>query len=450
MIRFEDDFHSNTATASLSTSPRWAFTADSPVSAMTFEVGTYQDIVVRNGSGESFGRFLTNPDSINQCLEITAFFDPSPMATIRTGVFCRYTNKDNCVLAYIDHTSKKGRLVERISGSDTVLYETAASVEDGASIRVEVIGSRARVFWQGQRRPVFDYPPEFAVDLAGSYPETSTYKWGMYFLSGGINSAQIQRCFVRDLPDRVLPAPTLFIEDAGGFNFRPLSVAVAGPSTTAICHEWQIIPIDADDWAEMYSDTTIPSITSRVFFLRDGYQYIVRFRTHQTDGTTTDWVSNSVTMSGTKVAPTADTLPDEVFPDVTPDYVLARTQRSSVDAVISDSGRERLITHWKTPKNSWMLKFETREKAEIQTILDFFDRMKGRLGEFAWTHPTTGTQYAVRFDSDDISAEAFEATSSDSSDFTGHLFNLSVPITEIKVDAESTIPTTFALDPDLY
>lgn len=402
MIR--DDFHAIPASTALGSSVDYEALSGT---GMTFVPGTRQDIELSVNGTTNFGNHVTAPLGLHQSVEIKSIFGTSLGSTSFTGVFARYIDGSNYVLARINHNTRQAELIERIAGSNTTLISlslTAGGSEIGASIRLELVGQRARLFFEPHYRAIQDMPPDAAANLAGTYGPDLPGKWGLYMASdSGSATLRIAGFAARDLPSVVMPAPSLLVESATGYRFSPLSASVTGVAGTDVELEWEVYAADADDWAEAYKDRTIPTVTSRVFWVRQGFGYYVRVRAIAVDGTPWDWeVAGPTLATGSKLATGSSTLPDETFPDIIPSYVLRWEPESQSNAVVGETGRARVSASFTRPRNKWGLVFENRTREELIPLRDFFKRMRGMATPFQWEHPISGTMYAVRFQKDDV------------------------------------------------
>lgn len=423
----------------------WDYTGDSPDSNAKFVTGTLQDIECYVTNGENFIRRIADPPAVeHQRVEVTIPNSGATSGVSLSGCFARYVDVDNLVLAYFDHTTGEAKLVERIAGVDTVLATapiTAASDVTGVSLRLEVIGNRARLFFENHYRPIPDQPPDIAADLTA---DAESGNWGMYLSADVSNTARISRFSCRELPSVVAPPPSFSME-VPSIDVLAFTAAVTSVPSSATLLEWEIYPVDQDDFPDPYKELSLASITSRVFFGRPGYAYDVRVRTVKKSGGFGDWIVERITLTGSATAPAALTLPDDEFPDVTPDYVLSRRVSAQTNAFMAETGRERVTTNQPEPRNSFSLQFKARTRDEITQLETFHARMKGSYTPFVFTHPLTGDQFPVRFASDQFEASAID----DEYDGTGPIYDLSLDLIEVRIGVVSSISLSLEVDSSL-
>jgi len=89
-----------------------------------------------------------------------------------------------------------------------------------------------------------------------------------------------------------------------------------------------------------------------------------------------------------------------------PDYVYEVLPRFKTHVNEFEDGSEERAQVWTEAKRSWNLEFKNRTETEKDAILDFFLARKGRLEAFTWTCKLDSTQYTVRFDNDELNAQA--------------------------------------------
>lgn len=438
-----DQFALETAATSVEDSALWTLGVGSDDDAATFvAVGNSTEVQIAAGGTVRLLRTDT-PESSNQRAEIRfAFADPAVTGWV--GVILRYVDVDNYLLARVSHSATPSlTLIERIAGADSTLATVLSpGSAPGGAIRLEVVGARARLWYEPAARDVTDRPPDAAVALASGGDEATAYGWGMYLECAGANTMSVERFHAADLPDVVQPAPYVTVAGAPDYAMSTITATVTGISTLAWPYdwlEWEIYPAERQDLPEAYRDIADVSLTTRVFLVRSGYTYDVRVRGISTDGSASVWTAmERVTATGTQTLPTAFTMPTETFPDITPDYVLDREQTSDVASHESETGRERTAWRGVRPRNTFSLVFENREDAEAQSLIDFFDRMQGQNLPFQWTHPITGDVYAMRFAGDDYNA--------DSADI---LWSGSFDIVECATGVDSEITLVLEVDPSL-
>ncbi|MGE5610464.1 MAG: DUF2460 domain-containing protein [Bacillota bacterium] len=398
----ETDF-SASPLGNLDSDPDWEVAAGSATNLSIVSYGSGKAIASAGGTNRYVRE--NDPATVHQRVEISFTFN-STSATVYTGVVARHVDANNYILAQVLHrrSSLAASLVERIAGVEKVLgtVQWSGALPEapvGGAIRLELVGRRARLWYEQNPRPVTDRPPDLAVDLSseGSQPG----QWGIYI--SGTTDAKITRFVAADIPAMVMPPPSTVYSDATslGCRFTPITVEVAEVPPDAVEIEWEVYPADADDFPEAYRDLTDASITSRTLWVRPGFSYDLRCRERRADGTLGDWTDfERINLVGNKAGVPLPVVPTIQFPPIVPDYVMPRHQETKVGVTVSDTGRERLQSTWPTPRNSFDLVFENRSDEEAQTLIDFFEQMQGQKTAFAWTHPTTGRQYALRFAED--------------------------------------------------
>lgn len=445
----EDDFSDIPAATAAGSARDWDFTSDSPASVAIFNTGSLQDIELFAGNGQGFVKRSDAPSVIHQRVEAVM-----PLATVKpgtaySGVFARYVDVNNYVLARFDHAAAGliAVLIERIAGVNTTLATaplTAASDVTGVSLRMELVGQRARLFFENHYRPIPDQPPDIAANLAGTY--TVPGEWGIYLDATGTNNVAVSRFSCRELPSEVATAPTLSAVTASGtYSLTAFTATVSDVPASAVYLEWEIYPVDSEDFPDPYRELALDSMTTRVFFGRPGYTYDVRVRTVKKSGGYGDWVTERITVTGSQTLPSAETMPTDEFPDVTPDYVLDRTTTADTGTLMAETGRERVTTHQPAPRDEFSLVFKARARDEILLIENFFLKMRGRLTPWVFTHPITGDEFAVRFATDDLSPVAID----DEYDGTGPICDLEFGIVAIKIGVVQTITLSLAVDASL-
>lgn len=445
-MRYEDDFHQIDNGTSIGGAADYEYLSGSDTFVL-FQTGTDQGIVLgqNTGTGEAFVARSDEPSGLNQMAEGRFRIGTTPGSIARTGVFVLATDSNNMVYAVFDHLTKYAYLYERIAGSDTLLGTTdtdTATGATGAAVRLEVIGDRARLTFEPSHANVEDKPPTVVATLSGTY--TVPGAWGMlYFSDDGADTMEIERLTLADLPSVYLPPPDLSAANASGPNLVAVTATLATIPTHPYLFEWEVLPKDADDFAEGYADLSVYNVTSRVFFVRPGFEYFVRARCWRANGTVTDWAQTSFTSTGSKPA-SSPTYPTLEFPDVVPSYVLSRSQTAAIDATVSDTGRERLHAKWVRPQNAWTLKFNSRDKDEIQSLMDFYQSAKSRELPFKWTHPTSGEAFVCVFDTDEPGYDVISHSDTDDP-----IIDLELPIVETGYNVVSNLSVTLTLDASL-
>jgi hypothetical protein len=247
-----------------------------------------------------------------------------------------------------------------------------------------------------------------------------------------------------DLPRDLLRPPHLTMSyDAQYYRFSPVTVAVSGVDAGTSWLEWEVHPADEDDFPEAYRDKTDAATTSRVLYLRPGYSYDIRVREISDTGAAGAWAeATQLTVTGTKVSPGAANLPTTSFPDIDPDWVIERRQDEPGHIHESDHGRQAAVGRWPRPRNRWRLSFTNRTAEDLQSLIDFHDRMAAQTTPFTWTHPTTGNSYAVRFGNDAAEPTWGEVSPDD------QLGDLELELVEVVYGISTTLTLSLELDED--
>jgi hypothetical protein len=401
----ETDFSSEVL-ANLTASGGWDVAAGSAdnLSEVSFNDGK---AIASSGGDNRYVR-TDGPGTVQQRVEASFTFS-STGAGIYTGVLARHVDASSYVLARVihDRSSLAAQIIERLNGVSTILgtvpwSDALPASPNGAAIRLEVVGRRARLWYEQSPRPVTDRPPDLAVDLSKDY--STPGQCGIY--TSGTGDMKFTRFAAQDIPAAVMPPPSVSYADCTAllYNLSPITAEASEVSPDAVEIEWEVYPADPEDYPEAYRDLTHASITRRTFWVRPGFAYDVRCRERFGDGHLGDWMDfQRVTATGTKDGVLTEVVPTVEFPDVVPDYVMPRHQNAKIAATVADTGRERVQGLWPVPRNSFELMFQNRTAEEAQFLIDFFEQMQGRKEAFAWTHPTTGHRYALRFDADDYS-----------------------------------------------
>ena len=343
------------------------------------------------------------------------------------GVVARFVDSFNFVVLQISNADRTATLIEVVDGVErscgTMLW---GGVGEGASLRLEVLGRRARCWYEQADRAVSDRPPDLGADLTWQPPG----EWGIYLDGGG--TMRIMAFGARDIPAVVMPAPAVTHTSADGLNLVAVTVDLIGVSAQARDIEWEVYPADAADFPEACRDFTLP-VASRTLWLRPGFSYDVRARERLADGSLGAWTAfDRLVLDGEKSGVLVAVVPSVEFPEVTADYVLPREQTASVLATVSDAGNERVQSRWARPRNKWSLVFRNREHDECQALIDFFEDRRAKKEAFAWTHPTTGERYALRFDADDYEIRY-------DSHGEGSIAQLSFEVIEVHIGQISTV-----------
>lgn len=381
------------------------------------------------------------------------FYEGTPTTTdVTSGVFARYVDADNHVRVVVDHATRQAELIETIEGVETVLLNpslTASGGTTGFSVALEVIGRRARMWFQPNRRSVEDVPPLDAVDLAAGEPTVSG-QWGVFvFTDNGASNAEVQHFIAKDLPAVHLPAPTVSISDATDLDVSlvPIEASVSDLPSDAMLIWWEVYPYDPKDWPECQQIQTIPSITTMTFHVRPGYEYLVRARAERTNGLFTDWEEDTITADGVKVEPDLPTYPDLEFPDVTPDVTVECTHTWPVTVKTKSAGQTTAVSLGPGVMRAWNLTFKNRQSDEVKLLERFIkNKAKGSQHSFQWNHPAYGTKHAVKFGQDELILTPVDHQRTDDSP---PLTTVEVKVVEVVEDATTDIDTEFEGDDDI-
>lgn len=390
------------------------------------------------------------------------------LATVaRTGVFCRFIDTSNFILLYCNHVSpdRSAVLVERKAGVSTTLATFAPpdSAFGGGrgALRLEVVGRRARYWYESSRPSVRDRPPDGAATLSRAGSDDTPGGWGMYMEANADGTGmRIRRFQARDLADAVLPPPYFTVTNPTGLlNLTPMTLMAAGVGGSAEKVEWEVAPADPDDLPEKLEIETSavgggggsPSI---VVMVRPGYAYAARWREQNLDGTFGAWSDwESFTATGSKAAPAGATLPEEIFPDaIPPTYVMPRGQSIPVSAAAAENGRITVVNPWPRPRVTGLkLTFENRNIPDTQILVDFFNDHRGRGAPFTWLHPVTGQAFAMRFTNDEIewSYPGHAIGNADRPDGE-QMGQFSFEMEEVILGGAGEVTMTAVLDPTLY
>lgn len=427
-------------------SPRWAL-GDGAASGLIFVDAGGGDIQVGVEVGSSVCVHETSPPNFpHQRVEVQVKFSTTTPSQAFSGGVLRYIDQDNMIYFFVDHNTKEVKVAERLAAAESVLLSlSAADAVGGCSIAVEAIGRRIRLWVEPGQRAVADRPPDAGANLSSEGDEESPGGWGLFMRADGTNDMRIIRFQARDLPSAASPAPSFAVSDAASADLAlvPISAVASGVSGSALALEWEVYPADPDDYPEAYCDQTIPSVTSRIFFVRPGFTYDVRVREITAVGMGKWSAFNRITAAGTRIAPPAEILPSTQFPNAPADYVMPLASQAAVAAVVSETGRERVTSPILRPRLAFKLSYQNRQGALIQELIDFFDDMRGKRQSFRWTHPTTGRSYAMRFDSDDYEIEYGDRGEA------GIIASFELQIAEVWLGSVGTLSATLALDAEL-
>ena len=435
----DTDFDNETLGA-VHSSTRWEL-GDGSATGLAF-TGASGDIQVSMSStGECRELHRDEPLTAHQRCAVVMLSATTHGTEASFGVVVRYQDGDNYIRAMWDYQAGAVEVIERIAGVETTLASVSATPTGGSSLALEVIGRRARLWYETSALLPGDRPPDIAATL------TSLNKggWGIFADSNATNDARFTRFVARDMPNAVMPPPAFSVQDASdlGISLSPIDAIASGVSGTAGYLEWEVAPADPDDFPEAYTDLTPPTTTSRVFFARPGYAYDLRVREISVDGVLGVWSSAArVTVAGTKAPPDDGLMPADEFPDAPADYVMPVSQTADFSAVISDTGRERVQGLLIRPRTTIKLTYKNRQGAEIQSLIDFFDEMRGKRKPFKWTHPTTGRVFAMRFDMDDYTIKYPDRG------VAGIIASFDLTLTEVIFGSVTTIAPTITLDDD--
>ncbi len=395
----------------------------------------------------------------NQRVEVEYEFGPGGVTPAGSlGAIARYVDGANFlrIEVTLSGPAPRARIVERVDGVDAVLIDTdltdvprPAIVTRGA-VRLEAVGSRLRGWRVDGRGDVPDVPPAFAVDLAGPVREGG---WGVWSNVAEVGRARVRRFHAMDLPQAVLPAPTLRLFDANtlGYALTPVTLACAPAGGTGAEYEWEVYPAEDGDFPDAVRDVSVGGPT-RSAFVRPGFAYDARVRVIGLDGSFGGWTEYvRLVGPGEKAAPRAGPpMPADAFPAVdddgepiVPAYVMPTTQTAGVAATVSDAGRESLTAAWSRPRASFELTFDALTASALLVLRDLHRHMGGAERPFRGTHPVTNAEYACRFAADEERVDWFEH---DGAEQTGRL---RLALLEVEVDRVVTLPLAIQLDPTL-
>jgi len=446
----DTDFHDavSTVPSPSSSSQAWDYLAASDTN-LTFVAGTTQPIELSASSGVGFLANVDAPDRVHQMVEVRFVFGATVGSLARTGAFLLYQDANNYVAVYGDHNDRKLHLIEIVAGVEHDLATSsvvAANDVTGASVRLEIIGRRARWWFEPHFRPTEDQPPDDAVDLVNVY--NAPGQWGIYMVSNIAGAdMRIVHFVAKELPSAALPPPSLAVAAAANLDLKPVTATVSSVSSATELLEWEVMPADPDDFPESYHDLTIATVTTRVLWLRPGYTYDVRVRELKKNGGANPWTATQrIVVSGSKLAPSSFPLPNDEMPsDILPDYVMDRNHTAETVSTTTDDGREFVSVPFTRPQNGFKLVYSNREAPEIQALIDFFDRMTGARKPFKFVHPISGQQFAVHFVGDDYEFDVADMNS----EADGAIGSIAFEIAEVVVGGTGTLTISLAVDPAL-
>lgn len=381
--------------------------------------------------------------------EVRFYEGTSTEIDVILGVFARFVDADNHVRLVVDRDTRQAELIERIDGVDSVLASpstTSPGGSTGFSLALEVIGRRARIWFETHRRQTEDIPPLTAVDLEAGEP-TISGQWGVYGFNDGPSNAEIQRFIAKDLPAIHLPPPTLHVSDATDLdvNLVPIHVSVSDVPSNARLIWWEMYPQDPDDWPECQQVQTDPSITSLEFYGRPGYSYLVRARAELTTGLFSDWEEETILADGEKVSPELPTFPDYEFPDVMPDEIIECTQSWNVITKTMQSGFHTASALAPGAPRAWRLTFKNRLKDEIVLLERFIKKTKGSQHAFQW-NDRYGVKRAVKFGQEELVLAPVDHQMTDEAP---PITTVEITLIEITEGASSEIELEFEGDEDI-
>ena len=424
----DTDF-SEESLGALQNSPRWRVGGYASANVSVVADGENQALACSGGINR-YVRETGGPESAHQRAEALFRFAAEPT---EMGLIARFIDDNTHVLAKIHNSDKSAGIYEVIGGYPNEIGTIAWSggSADAASLRMEVVGRRVRLWYEQADRPVSDRPPDLAADLTR---EPDSGEWGIYFSGGG--NMRLLSFSARDIPSVVMPPPSVSYANASGLslNFAAFTAGVSGVSGNCTDIEWEVYPADPVDFPEAYRDRTAPSVTTRTLWGRPGFAYDVRAREWMNDGSPGPWTDfERVLLPGDRAGVLVPVLPSIEFPDVIPDYVLIREQTASVNATISETGHERVLSRQARPRNGFKFVFQNRLHDECQLLIDFFEEMRAKKEPFAWTHPTNGEQFALRFDADN-----YEIRYDEHGD-AGSIVYLAFDVMEVHIGQISTV-----------
>ena len=331
-----------------------------------------------------------------------------------------------------------------------------------ASIKAEIIGSRVRA-WYEAGPAVTDRPPDAAANLAGN--PTIIGNWGMMLSADGTNDIVIQSFAARLLPSAVFSPPMLTVTTASGFNLTPVTLA-ASTLGAPLQIEWEMLPTDSGDFPEPYRAVTDGTVTSHVVFVRHGYPYQARCRgLYASPGPWTPYLninpigspggtkwdtkawqeSNWPTQIDSTPTESAPPTAPDYFPAVYPEYVMEITEAQATVSVGSVTGKDRQSFPQIRGPRSFKFVFDSRTSSEYQLLIDFFELMQAKVRPWNWTHPLTGEQFILRFNSDDYNVSYTDY----SSQLQSPIAKLSFDVIETTINIVPTYTFNLSVNPNL-
>lgn len=388
--------------------------------------------LVTTGSSAGILLYNTPPVRANQRVGIQFL---AGVSGVLTGVVLRYKDSNNNVKVYLN-ASGSLRLAETVSGTTTttVLLTGLTIPSTPLSMQVEIISNRLR-WWFEYFQEMRDRPMDGAVDLTGTYDDVNYNNWGLFMQNAG---GSIQRFTACELPGSVMPPPMLSVSLATTYDFVPieLSLSTTYPTTNQF-YEWEVLPNDPADFPEPYRATSVGS--SHTMFIRPGFNYMARARLVQTPWSEylpvivgsaggTGWASKSQYATywpsqdyTTGTSPVGATL---TFPNIVPDYVFEGRDEGSSIVTVTNMGAEYSATGDRRTARSFTLKFDEREAADYQILLDFFDMCHAKRTPWNFTSPLTGEQFVLRFNADDYMREDRDTSSESGSAIASVAFSV--------------------------
>lgn len=432
---------------------RYAFVSASPT-VMEFVAGTSQTIELapKNGGGW-LAYYLPPQNSHNVCAEVRVLKGTSATygSTAKAGLFVRLSATSDFIRVVVNLNTGRLEIHERVSGTYTLLANPTLQFSPsnlGCTVKVAVIG-RYLSYWYNPRMYACDDEPPMGTATLSREPADSDppLEWGIY-MESNVADADFRavRFTAYELPDKQLPAPSVTFENAANYNFTCITATASSIPSGTLHLEWEVAPIDVDDYPETIRERTIIGMNPRKFWVRDGYVYEVRVRSINAYGAPGKWSTpQRITASGTKVAPTAPTYPDDVFPDVEATYVMEHQQASSLESTESGTDRERFVSMPGSPRarRSWSVRFENKLQDEIIRLRQFYDLMSGQLRPFQYEHPETGEILVVRFASANNTIDVIDEGDPSA------VYTAEVSFIEVLVGNVGTLAVTLELDSSL-
>lgn len=314
-----------------------------------------------------------------------------------------------------------------------------------ASCRLEMIGRRARVWYEASGNGITDRPPDAAVDLANI--STGQTDWGIGYLGDATNNFRITAFSAQDIASSYPSIPGITITTPS-LQLTPVTCVASGLGSPGQI-QWQVSPADPTDFPEVYEDLTDAAITSHVIWVRPGYLYNYRARLLTPDGYG-PWTPTAQFTTGSKTVGSPPPTLDTSFPNIVPDYVMELTNTAMPNMFASNTGHDRVAVNAKYTRRTWKLTFANRLDSDYQAVFDFIDYRQGMAKSFMWTSPESGEVFAVHFATDD--PEITYSSQGINDGTNSPIAQISVMIEEIDITGEESTGITLSLtvDPSVF